>query len=305
MTIAMLNWFIADMVRGELATRAAPPPDSGQAAAQAAQLAELLATGRYPRFAAAITQSGPPDPDVRPSSTAFSTAFWTASSESGQQRTPSYPSRWFFLFLGKKFPGLKQRGVLVRLCVMNLLSARQTRDDEGAAARLGGGRVRALRRARARADPAGPGDAGRPRRGEDVVHDAFAGLCRRWGHVDRPGQSAGVPALLGPERLPQRAAAAGSSRRRPGLTPGDEALDSPAPGADADGPLLASEDRRAVLAALRRLPDRQREVLVLRYYLDLSGRGDRAGHGDPREHGPVHRAPRPGRAERILTGESP
>jgi RNA polymerase sigma factor (sigma-70 family) len=38
----------------------------------------------------------------------------------------------------------------------------------------------------------------------------------------------------------------------------------------ADTPLLASEDRRAVMAALRRLPDRQREVLVLRYYLELS-----------------------------------
>jgi AcrR family transcriptional regulator len=64
-TIAMLNWFIGDIVRGELATRAAPPPDSEQAKAQAAQLAELLATGRYPRFAAAVTQSGPPDPEVR------------------------------------------------------------------------------------------------------------------------------------------------------------------------------------------------------------------------------------------------
>ena len=65
-TIAMLNWFIGDIVRGELATRAAPPPDSEQATAQAGQLAELLATGRFPRFAAEVTQSGPPDPDVRP-----------------------------------------------------------------------------------------------------------------------------------------------------------------------------------------------------------------------------------------------
>jgi hypothetical protein len=29
-------------------------------------MAELLATGRYPRFAAAITQPRPPDPDARP-----------------------------------------------------------------------------------------------------------------------------------------------------------------------------------------------------------------------------------------------
>jgi AcrR family transcriptional regulator len=65
-TIAMLNWFIGNMVRGELAARAAPPPESKQAAAQAEQLAELLATGRYPRFAAAVTQPAPPDPDARP-----------------------------------------------------------------------------------------------------------------------------------------------------------------------------------------------------------------------------------------------
>ena len=65
-TFAMLNWFIGTMVRGELATSAAPPPESEQAAAQAKQMAELLATGRYPRFAAAITQSKPPGSDPRP-----------------------------------------------------------------------------------------------------------------------------------------------------------------------------------------------------------------------------------------------
>jgi AcrR family transcriptional regulator len=65
-TIATLNWFIGGMVRGELATRTAPSPDSEEAAAQAARMTELLATGRYPRFAAAVTETGPPDPDVRP-----------------------------------------------------------------------------------------------------------------------------------------------------------------------------------------------------------------------------------------------
>ena len=65
-TIAMFNWFVGDVVRGELATRAAPPPESEQATAQARQMAELLATGRYPRFAAAVTEHGPPDPDTRP-----------------------------------------------------------------------------------------------------------------------------------------------------------------------------------------------------------------------------------------------
>jgi RNA polymerase sigma-70 factor (sigma-E family) len=40
------------------------------------------------------------------------------------------------------------------------------------------------------------------------------------------------------------------------------------PGADEDA--IAAERRSAVLDALRALPDRQREVLALRYYLDLS-----------------------------------
>jgi RNA polymerase sigma factor (sigma-70 family) len=41
----------------------------------------------------------------------------------------------------------------------------------------------------------------------------------------------------------------------------------------AEGPeagAMASDETRQVLAALRTLPDRQREVLALRYYLDLS-----------------------------------
>ena len=67
-TIAMLNWFISGIVRGELAMRTAPPADSAQAAEQARQLGELLATGRFPRFAAAVAQAGPPAPgtDARP-----------------------------------------------------------------------------------------------------------------------------------------------------------------------------------------------------------------------------------------------
>jgi RNA polymerase sigma factor (sigma-70 family) len=42
-------------------------------------------------------------------------------------------------------------------------------------------------------------------------------------------------------------------------------------GSSADGPDAASaaDDRGEMAAALRRLPRRQREVLVLRYYLDL------------------------------------
>ena len=40
------------------------------------------------------------------------------------------------------------------------------------------------------------------------------------------------------------------------------------PAASAEAAALAGEERRAVMDALRRLPDRQREALVLRFYFD-------------------------------------
>ena len=57
-TIALVNGFAANMVRVELDGRAATDP---QRAGQFAMLPELLATGRYPRFAAAIAQGGEPE----------------------------------------------------------------------------------------------------------------------------------------------------------------------------------------------------------------------------------------------------
>jgi RNA polymerase sigma factor (sigma-70 family) len=48
---------------------------------------------------------------------------------------------------------------------------------------------------------------------------------------------------------------------------GSEAVHQP-PAASAETTALTMEERREVMRALRRLPDRQREVLVLRFYLD-------------------------------------
>jgi RNA polymerase sigma-70 factor (sigma-E family) len=42
------------------------------------------------------------------------------------------------------------------------------------------------------------------------------------------------------------------------------------PAPSAESAAMADDEQRRVLAALRSLPDRQREVLSLRYYLDLS-----------------------------------
>jgi AcrR family transcriptional regulator len=57
-TIALVNGFILNIVRAELASGAAGA-SAQQSARQFAMLPELLATGRYPRFAAAIADGSP------------------------------------------------------------------------------------------------------------------------------------------------------------------------------------------------------------------------------------------------------
>lgn len=97
---------------------------------------------------------------------------------------------------------------------------------------------------------------------EDVVQDAFTGLHARW-HELRDAGSA-VPYL-------RRAVVNGSRsvlrRRRTArgyLWPRPEA----APGAD--HAVVRADEHQRLRRALARLPRRQREVLVLRYWADLS-----------------------------------
>ena len=59
-TIAMINGFVLNIVRAELAGRAAAA-DPAQQARQFAMLPDLLATGRYPRFADVIAAGGAPE----------------------------------------------------------------------------------------------------------------------------------------------------------------------------------------------------------------------------------------------------
>lgn len=97
---------------------------------------------------------------------------------------------------------------------------------------------------------------------EDVVQDVFIGLYRRWGHLEDPAKA---QSYLRSSVL---------NRCRTTLRRTGRANDAPAAATmhvdAADSGVLAAEDRRVVMTALRSLPDRQREVLVLRYYLDLS-----------------------------------
>jgi len=179
---------------------------------------------------------------------------------------------------------------------MKLLSARPARDDKGGT----GGYVAAVSALYAehalgltRLAQVMLGDRAAA---EDVVHDAFAGLCRRWDYLADAGKAQAYlrSSVLNGCRSVLR-------KRARGL--GEVAALSP-DALSADAPLLASEDRRAVMAALRRLPDRQREVLVLRYYLELPDAeiARAMGIGESTVRSTAHRGL--AALERILTGVS-
>jgi RNA polymerase sigma-70 factor (sigma-E family) len=95
---------------------------------------------------------------------------------------------------------------------------------------------------------------------EDVVQDAFCGLYRHW---DRLANQAGAlsyvrSSVLNGCRtvLRRRALASRVTMYQP-------------PAGSAEAAVLSHEERRAVMQAIRALPGRQREALVLRFYLDL------------------------------------
>jgi RNA polymerase sigma-70 factor (sigma-E family) len=103
---------------------------------------------------------------------------------------------------------------------------------------------------------------------EDVVQEAFLGLYRRWEHLtDRSAPLAyvRVSVVNGCRKAVRRRA------RLDSLSPFGETAEGTGEHAEsAEARALLSEEQRAVAAALRDLPQRQREALVLRYYLDLS-----------------------------------
>jgi RNA polymerase sigma-70 factor (sigma-E family) len=101
-----------------------------------------------------------------------------------------------------------------------------------------------------------------PGTAEDVVQDAFVALQRRWHAVD-PAAAAGylrTSVVNGVRTLYRRSGVARRHLRSVSLE------DVPS----ADLAVLLSEEQREVIEALRTLPRRQREVLVLRYWSELS-----------------------------------
>jgi RNA polymerase sigma-70 factor (sigma-E family) len=98
---------------------------------------------------------------------------------------------------------------------------------------------------------------------EDAVQDAFCGLYRHWDRLaDRDRALAYVrTSVLNGCRSALRRRAAG--RTLTAYQP---------PTASAEAAVLGLEERQEVMRAVRRLPGRQREALVLRFYLDLPER---------------------------------
>jgi RNA polymerase sigma-70 factor (sigma-E family) len=97
---------------------------------------------------------------------------------------------------------------------------------------------------------------------EDVVQEAFCGLYRNWRGLDDQGRALGYlrVAVLNGSRSVLRA------RRRAWLRP----VPHDPPVWSAEAAAMATEERRAVLAALAGLSPRQREVMALKYYADLA-----------------------------------
>ena len=101
-----------------------------------------------------------------------------------------------------------------------------------------------------------------PETAEEVVQDSFVAMHGRWRSLKEPEQALAYlrQAVVNRSRSVLRHRGVRARYVVPAVPD--------VPGADEDA--LVAERRTAVLDAMRGLPDRQREVLALRYYLDLS-----------------------------------
>ena len=101
-----------------------------------------------------------------------------------------------------------------------------------------------------------------PETAEEVVQDSFVAMHGRWRSLKEPDQALAYlrQAVVNRSRSVLRHRGVRARYVAPAVPD--------LPGADEQA--LAAERRAAVLDAMRALPARQREVLALRYYLDLS-----------------------------------
>lgn len=97
---------------------------------------------------------------------------------------------------------------------------------------------------------------------EELVQDAFVALHRRWSSLADPAAAHGYlrTSVVNASRSALRHRGVEERYRQPA---------PPEPAGPEERAVRSTEDAR-VMAALRTLPRRQQEVLVLRYYADLS-----------------------------------
>ncbi|MFW6597893.1 SigE family RNA polymerase sigma factor [Propionibacteriaceae bacterium Y2011] len=100
-------------------------------------------------------------------------------------------------------------------------------------------------------------------RAEEVAQDAFVGIYKRLSRFESADDAVGYlrTSVVNGARSQLRHREV-ATRLRP--------LPPPAPPGPEEVAVRAEDDQR-VLAALRELPERQREVLIMRYYADASG----------------------------------
>jgi RNA polymerase sigma factor (sigma-70 family) len=99
---------------------------------------------------------------------------------------------------------------------------------------------------------------------EDAVQDAFVSLCAHWGGLRDP---AAAPSYLRSAviyRCRSTIRTLIRDRIKPGVRPTEESADS------SEDAAMAHDDASRLVAAVQQLPRRQREVVVCRYFLELS-----------------------------------
>lgn len=97
---------------------------------------------------------------------------------------------------------------------------------------------------------------------EEVVQDAFVAMHGSWRRLRDPDKALAY--------LRQSVVNRSRSALRRRAVREKHAQATPQPGPSAEQQALLTESHVAIVAALRRLPERQREAIVLRYYGDLS-----------------------------------
>jgi len=102
---------------------------------------------------------------------------------------------------------------------------------------------------------------------EDVVQDAFVAMHGSWRRLREPDKALAYlrQSVVNRSRSRLRHLKV-ADRKTPALLPADQPGGAPS----AETRAMTALDREHVMRVLRTLPQRQREVLVLRYYADMS-----------------------------------